>query len=69
MREPTEAEIRKFRRAAKALAELGREGFHIYLEEDHLNLMVGPSHDDGGSPNKHHAREMVTVPLSGGGGW
>jgi len=40
-REPTLVEIAKFRRAARALADLGRSGLYLYLANDTLNLMAG----------------------------
>lgn len=66
--EPTAAQIRAFERAAKALAELGRAGLRIYLAEDSLHLMAGPSHDKD-RPCQHNVRASVTIPRSGGGDW
>lgn len=68
-REPTEAELKSFRRAAHALNKLGRAGFHIYLANDTLNLMVGPSHDSRHCPAQDRVREAVTVCRAGGGDW
>lgn len=68
-REPTKQEIAKFKRAAKALAELGDSRLHIYLEDDTLNLMAGESHDNRGQSNMDGVRASVRIPYSGGGGW
>jgi len=70
-REPTPAEIAKFRKAAKALAELGKAGLYIYLAEDNLHLMTGPSHDPGGknSMRQDRIRATARIPLAGGGDW
>lgn len=71
MREPTKAEVAKFKRACRALDELAREGFHIYLAEDTMHLMVGPSHSDGRcqAPQQHNIRESVRIYGAGGGDW
>lgn len=69
LREPTDAERTSFRKAARALAKLGKAGLYIYLEDDTLNLMTGPSHSGGGSPHQERVRESVHVPRGGGGGW
>lgn len=68
-REPTEAELQSFRRAARALHKLGKAGFHIYLANDTLNLMVGPSHDSNHCPAQDRVREAITVCRAGGGDW
>lgn len=66
--EPTDAQVRTFERAAKALADLGRAGLRIYLADDSLHLLAGPSHDNSGAC-QHHIRASVTIPRSGGGDW
>jgi hypothetical protein len=68
-RDPTPQEIAKFKRATKALAELGNEGFHLYLANDSMNLMVGPSHDDAGHSQQNLIRAYAQIPNSGGGDW
>ncbi|MGM4997791.1 hypothetical protein AB8A05_03935 [Tardiphaga sp. 538_B7_N1_4] len=67
--EPTPAQIAKFRRAAKSLAELGRAGLFIYLANDTFNLMTGPSHDERQNARADRVRAYVTVPRAGGGDW
>lgn len=72
MREPTVAEVRKFRAAAQALADLGAAGFHIYLAASTLHLLVGDSHDVVGNrlvQRQDHSRAHVQIPRSGGGDW
>lgn len=69
LREPTPAERRAFLKAARMLAELGRAGLHIYLANDSLNLMAGPSHEGLGIPQPDRVRETVTIPMAGGGDW
>lgn len=70
-REPTEAEISQFRRAARALDKLGRAGLYVYLANDTLNLMTGPSHDGdmNGSARQERIRAEEHVTRSGGGDW
>lgn len=69
MREPTDSEIAAFERAARSLAKLGKAGFWIYLANDSLHLMVGPSHDDHQVQQQDRVRATVTIPQSGGGDW
>lgn len=69
MREPNEQEIASFTKAAKALAKLGSRGFYLYLAEDTLHLMVGPSHDEKCVPRDERVRATVRIPQSGGGAW
>lgn len=70
VREPTASELAAFRKAANALAKLGAAGLHIYLADDSLCLMAGPSHDDRtGRANLDLVRESVMLPGAGGGGW
>lgn len=68
-RDPTKAEIAKFKRACKALDELGRAGFYLYLANDGMNLMVGPSHDDNGNAQQDDVRAYAVITGSGGGDW
>ena len=68
-REPTLVEIAKFRRAARALADLGRSGLYLYLANDTLNLMAGPSHEGSGIAHPERVRFSVTIPRAGGGDW
>lgn len=68
-REPTERELQSFRRAARALDKLGKEGFYVYLSNDTLNLMVGPSHDSRQCPAFDRVRESITICRAGGGDW
>lgn len=67
--EPTPAQIAKFRRAAKSLADLGKAGLHIYLANDTFNLMTGPSHDEKQVARPERVRAYVVVPRAGGGDW
>lgn len=69
MREPTPQEIAKFKRACKALDELAREGFDIYLGESTMYLMVGPSHDEKARAQQHNIRAAAHIRGSGGGDW
>lgn len=69
MREPTEAEIKKFERAAKAMAKLGESGLYLYLANDTLNLMSGPSHDEKHKPCFGRVMASVRIPNAGGGDW
>jgi hypothetical protein len=69
MREPTPQEIAMFKRACKALDELGRAGFHLYLANDSMHLMVAASHDDNQRPQQDAIRESVIICGSGGGDW
>lgn len=71
MREPTKAEIARFKRAARSLASLGEIGFKLYLANDHLHLMIDDSHIGfyGDVPNRDAIRASVTIPNSGGGDW
>lgn len=58
--------------AANMLAELGRCGLYVYVDDGSFHLMSGPSHDhEGGKLKARQDRilESVYVPLSGGGGW
>jgi hypothetical protein len=68
-REYTPSEIAKFKRAARALRELAESGAVIYLQEDVLHLMTGPSHDDDGRPRQDRSIASEQIPGSGGGGW
>ena len=72
-RKPTKADRRSFISAAERLAKLGRKGLHIYLAEDTLNLLSGPSHDSvyGGrqTPRQDRVVEQVHIPGAGGGDW
>jgi hypothetical protein len=69
MREPTPAEIASFEKAAKNIAKLGRKGFWIYLANDNLNLMVGPSHDQELISRPERIRSTVVIPRASGGDW
>jgi hypothetical protein len=69
MRNPTAAEISKFERAAKALDELGRAGFRLYLANDTLNLMTGPSHDDNGHSQQDRVKAEYSIRGASGGDW
>jgi hypothetical protein len=69
MRDPTKAEIAKFRRACKALDELGKAGFTIYLADDTMHLMIEDSHTYKGKANHDAVRESVHICGSGGGDW
>lgn len=66
---PTKADRRSFISAAERLAKLGRKGLHIYLAEDTLNLLSGPSHDDSQTPRQDRVVEQVYIPGAGGGDW
>jgi hypothetical protein len=69
---PTAADRRSFVSAANRLAKLGRKGLYIYLAEDALNLLSGPSHDhqDGrDKPRQDRVVEQVYIPGAGGGDW
>lgn len=70
----TKAQIAKFTRAAKALAELGQEGCIMYLANDSLHLLSGESHEKAPGIGKERERldrvvASVRIPGSGGGDW
>lgn len=67
--EPTPQDVAKFKRAAKALAALGKRGIFLYLANDTLHLMKGPSHDENFRPLQSNVVESVNIPNSGGGDW
>lgn len=69
MREPTPQEIAKFKRACKALDELGKEGFRLYLANDTLNLMTEAPHYDNGMPNRDAVHEEFSINGASGGDW
>jgi len=69
MREPTPEEVAKFRRACKAVDKLGKAGFHLYLANETMNLMTGPSHDDGGQKQRHLVCADYQISGAGGGDW
>ena len=67
--EPTQAQIRDFLKAARILARLGKAGLYIYLDENDLNLLTGPSHEGPGHARQDRVRASHLIPLAGGGGW
>lgn len=71
MRKPTPQEIAKFKRACKALDELGREGFGLYLAEDTMHLMIGDSHsaDRNLKAQQQNSVEQAHICGAGGGDW
>jgi hypothetical protein len=69
MREPTSQEITKFKRACKALNELGDAGFHLYLASDTMHLMIGESHDEQANAQQELVRASVYIARAGGGDW
>ena len=72
-RDPTRTEIKKFARAAKSLADLGKAGLHFYVCDGSLILMTGRSHDDlpNGRSQMRTDRAVlqIIVPNIDGGGW
>lgn len=69
MREPTPQEFAKFKRACKALDELGHAGFRLYLANDTLNLMTDAPHDNNGMPNREAVKEERQITGASGGDW
>jgi hypothetical protein len=71
LRNPTKAEIAAFERACATLCALGRKGFSLYLAEDTMNLMAGPSHseDHKMSPMQENVRATAWICGAGGGDW
>jgi cation transport regulator ChaC len=69
MTEPTPQDIVKFKRAASVLAALGKRGIHLYLANDVLHLMKGPTHDENFRPLQNNVVQSVTIPNAGGGDW
>jgi len=69
MREPTEKEVAKFKRACKALNELGKEGFRLYLADDTMNLMIAAPHSHSGMKQSEHVRESCHISGASGGDW
>lgn len=68
-KEPTLDEIIEFKRAAKSLAKLGRAGLYLYLANNTLHLMAGPSHEGLGTAHPERVRESVLIPRADGGDW
>jgi hypothetical protein len=72
--EISQATIRKFKRACAMLNAVVREaretcpGANLYLAEDQMNLMRGPSHDDGYNPYALHENVVCGVHIVGAGG-
>ena len=66
-REPTAAERREFLRIARALRKLSDAGLSMYLDDETLNLMAGPAHDERGRPRPDNIRESLSIPRLGGG--
>lgn len=71
-------DVRAFLSHARALARLVARmrcyspHAQLYMQEDSLHLMIGPSHVSGGwneKPVREHSIESVHIPFSGGGGW
>lgn len=66
---------RRFRRLVRELNKLredvAAEGFDAnwYLDDDTLNLMGGPTHDDRSKPLQENVSISATLNRSGGGGW
>lgn len=69
MRNPTKTEILRFKEACAVLNDLGKIGFHLYVANDNLHLMTGPSHTDNGEPQQHLSKSRVTITNFGGGDW
>lgn len=69
MREPTPQEVARFKRACKALDELGKAGFYLYLANDTMNLMTDNPHDDNGMPNRDAVAAEYAIRGAGGGDW
>lgn len=69
MRDATPQEIAKFNKACKALNELGKAGFHLYLANDTMNLMTGPSHDESGQKQQDLIQASYSIDGAGGGDW
>lgn len=67
--------VKKFLRLAKGLDTLMKQiwEYHpeanIYLQEDSLILMKGPTHDDAEDPLFENVVAQQWVRGSGGGGW
>lgn len=57
-----------FHSACEALCELAKRGLHVYLANDTMHLMLGPSHDDG-QPMRDNSAMSKIIPGSGGGDW
>jgi hypothetical protein len=69
-------DIKAFKRHAKALATLiirirtYSPEANLYLDDDNLNLMKGPSHSDSGyRPLYENSVESINIPHASGGGW
>jgi len=69
MRQPTPQEVAKFKRACKALNELGKTGFRLYLANDTMNLMTDVPHDDSGMPNRDAVIAESNITGASGGDW
>lgn len=67
--------MRRFRRACKELNAIVKEaqkvypGANLYLAEDQLNLLRGPSHDARHQACQENVLDSVWLPGAGGGDW
>ena len=69
MRRADAAAIARFREATEILKELSAKGYSIYLANDSMHLMIGPTHDERGRPLQANSITSVIIPGSGGGDW
>lgn len=71
----SQRDIKEFERLALALASYARElrqrcpAANLYLAEDTLHLMEGPSHDERGRPQQQNSKASVWLSGAGGGDW
>lgn len=49
--------------------KLSKAGFHLYLANDTMCLMSGPSHDEHQQPRQDRILDTETIPGAGGGDW
>jgi hypothetical protein len=65
----TKQDVRAFLRAVDELNALAERGLHIYLANDTLCLMSGPSHDARFRPQRGNVIMSAIVSGASGGDW
>lgn len=68
-RSVTADELRKFHDACELLTDLAKVGLHVYLANDTMCLMIGPSHDDKARPMRDNIAMTTIIPGASGGDW
>lgn len=70
-RKPTKEDLADFKKAGRLLIALSKRGFKIYLANDTMNLMGGPTHTSDASCRmlQDNVVADITIPGAGGGDW